>query len=151
MKENKLPGKILVIDDDKALCELLEEDLSRRGHSVWPVLSVIAAREILSQQDIDIVLTDLNMPGISGIDFCAELQRNRLDLPDQLGHEAGRSRPDVHVDVRGPLFVLQAGEGQQPVRVARIEQFFRRGDRVVDRFPNNLQTVNRHERTSMIL
>ena len=81
MKENKLPGKILVIDDDKALCELLEEDLSRRGHSVWPVLSVIAAREILSQQDIDIVLTDLNMPGISGIDFCAELQRNRPDLP----------------------------------------------------------------------
>ncbi len=81
MNENKLPGKILVIDDDKALCELLEEDLSRRGHSVWPVLSVIAAREILSQQDIDIVLTDLNMPGISGIDFCAELQRNRPDLP----------------------------------------------------------------------
>jgi DNA-binding NtrC family response regulator len=81
MKENKLPGKILVIDDDKALCELLEEDLSRRGHSVWPVLSVVAAREILQQQDIDIVLTDLNMPGISGIDFCAELQRNRPDLP----------------------------------------------------------------------
>jgi len=81
MKENKLPGKILVIDDDKALCELLEEDLSRRGHSVWPVLSVVAAREILHQQNIDIVLTDLNMPGISGIDFCAELQRNRPDLP----------------------------------------------------------------------
>jgi DNA-binding NtrC family response regulator len=81
MKENKLPGKILVIDDDKALCDLLEEDLSRRGHSVWPVLSVVAAREILHQQDIDIVLTDLNMPEISGIDFCAELQRNRPDLP----------------------------------------------------------------------
>ena len=81
MKENNLPGKILVIDDDKALCELLEEDFSRRGHSVWTALNVVAAREILHQQDIDIVLTDLNMPGISGIDFCAELQRNRPDLP----------------------------------------------------------------------
>ncbi|MCK5826154.1 MAG: sigma-54-dependent Fis family transcriptional regulator [Desulfuromusa sp.] len=81
MKENKLPGKILIIDDDKALCELLEEDLGRRGHSVYPALNVVAAREILQQQEIDLVLTDLNMPGISGIDFCAELQRNRPDLP----------------------------------------------------------------------
>ncbi len=81
MKENNLPGKILVIDDDKALCELLEEDLSRRGHSIRTALNVAAAREILHQQDIDIVLTDLNMPGTSGIDFCAELQHNRPDLP----------------------------------------------------------------------
>ncbi len=81
MKQNNLPGKILVIDDDKALCELLEEDFSHRGHTIWTALNVVSAREILYQQDIDIVLTDLNMPGISGIDFCAELQRNRPDLP----------------------------------------------------------------------
>ena len=31
MKENKLPGKILLIDDDNALCELLEEDLRARA------------------------------------------------------------------------------------------------------------------------
>ena len=81
MTVNNLPGKILVIDDDQALCELLEEDFNRRGHSVRTALNVVAAREILQQQEIDIVLTDLNMPGVSGIDFCAELQRNRPDLP----------------------------------------------------------------------
>ncbi|MCD6187110.1 MAG: sigma-54-dependent Fis family transcriptional regulator [Desulfuromusa sp.] len=81
MTVNNLPGKILVIDDDRALCELLEEDLSRRGHSVWTALKVVDAREILHQQDIDIVLTDLNMPEISGIEFCAEIQSNRPDLP----------------------------------------------------------------------
>lgn len=79
--ENNLPGKILVIDDDRALCELLEEDLSRRGHSVWTALKVVEAREVLHQHEIDIVLTDLNMPEISGIDFCAELHDNRPDLP----------------------------------------------------------------------
>ena len=81
MRENNLPGKILVIDDDRALCELLEEDLSRRGHRVWTALKVVDARELLHQHEIDIVLTDLNMPGISGIDFCAELHDNRPDLP----------------------------------------------------------------------
>ncbi len=81
MMENNLSGRILVIDDDQALCELLEEDLSRRGHRVWKALKVVEARGLLHQQEIDIVLTDLNMPGISGIDFCAELHDNRPDLP----------------------------------------------------------------------
>ncbi|MFK5927760.1 MAG: sigma-54 dependent transcriptional regulator [Desulfuromusa sp.] len=79
--ENNLPGKILIVDDDRALCELLEEDLSRRGHHVMTALKVVEARELLHQQEVDIVLTDLNMPGISGIDFCAELKANRPDLP----------------------------------------------------------------------
>ncbi len=81
MTENNLPGRILVIDDDQALCELLEEDLSRRGHRIWTALKVTDARKLLHQQDIDVVLTDLNMPGTSGIEFCAELHSNRPDLP----------------------------------------------------------------------
>ncbi len=81
MTENNLPGRILVLDDDKALCELLEEDLNRRGNRVWTALSVAAARELLRQEEIDVVLTDLNMPGTSGIEFCAELHSNRPDLP----------------------------------------------------------------------
>ena len=81
MTEAKLPGRILVIDDDQALCELLVEDLARRGHTPASALRVDAARELLHQQEFDVVLTDLNMPGTSGIDFCAELQENRPDLP----------------------------------------------------------------------
>jgi DNA-binding NtrC family response regulator len=81
MTETSLIGRILVIDDDLALGELLDEDLSRRGHQVWARQSVADAREILHEQEIDIVLTDLNMPGTSGIDFCAEVNENRPDLP----------------------------------------------------------------------
>ncbi len=77
----ELPGKIMVIDDDRALSELLEEDLTRRGHQVWTALNVIDARKLLNRHEIDLVLTDLNMPGTSGIDFCAELHTNRPDLP----------------------------------------------------------------------
>lgn len=81
MTETKLPGRVLIIDDDQALCELLVEDLCRRGHSVLSARRVDEARELLHQKEIDVVLTDLNMPGTSGIDFCAELQENRPDLP----------------------------------------------------------------------
>ena len=79
--KDKLLGKIMVIDDDHALGELLEEDLKRRGHQVWLADKVSVARTLLQQHDIDIVLTDLNMPETSGIEFCAELHDNRPDLP----------------------------------------------------------------------
>lgn len=74
-------GRILVIDDDQPLCELLEEDLRRRGHQVRTTLRVDQARELLHREEFDLVLTDLNMPGTNGIDFCAELHGNRPDLP----------------------------------------------------------------------
>jgi len=81
MSLERLTGRILVIDDDKALCELLDEDLRRRGYRVDTALRVEQARQLLHQEEFDIVLTDLNMPGTSGIDFCAELHGNRPDLP----------------------------------------------------------------------
>lgn len=81
MNKVKLPGRILIVDDDRPLCELLEEDLSHRGHRVWTALKVADARDVIHREEIDVVLTDLNMPGISGIDFCAELSENRPDLP----------------------------------------------------------------------
>ncbi len=81
MTETNLPGRILVIDDDQSLCELLVEDLSRRGHILSSALRVDEARELLHKEEVDVVLTDLNMPGTSGIDFCAELHANRPDLP----------------------------------------------------------------------
>jgi len=81
MSGTRLNGRMLVVDDDQALCDLLQEDLTRRGHQVWTARSVKQARELLHQQEVDLVLTDLNMPGSSGIDFCAELHGNRPDLP----------------------------------------------------------------------
>jgi len=81
MSLSPLPGRILIIDDDQPLCDLLEEDLQRRGHSPQTALRVDQARELLHREEFDIVLTDLNMPGTNGIDFCAELHGNRPDLP----------------------------------------------------------------------
>jgi DNA-binding NtrC family response regulator len=81
MSERPPTGHLLVVDDDPALCELLEEILSARGHRVESALNVAAALDVLQRKEIDVVLTDLNMPGESGIAFCAGLQANRPDLP----------------------------------------------------------------------
>jgi two-component system response regulator HydG len=60
--------KILMIDDDKSFCELLIIILERKGYSVEYVISGELGLEKLSTAHYDVVLTDLRMSGMSGMD-----------------------------------------------------------------------------------
>lgn len=70
MNQNKEQKYIsmLVVDDEDAFRELLVKRLERRGISTTQASSAHEALEKLSQRHIDIVLLDVKMPGISGIE-----------------------------------------------------------------------------------
>ncbi len=70
---------MLVVDDDPAIRELCLEALAPEGFEMHEAARAEAALEIISGGRIDIVLTDLNMPGLSGIDL---LRRIRQDSPE---------------------------------------------------------------------
>lgn len=73
-------GSILIVDDQQSMCEMLETDLRLRGHRTQWCQSATAALDIVREQDIDVVLTDVRMPGTSGLQLCDELQRTRPDI-----------------------------------------------------------------------
>jgi len=60
--------RILVVDDEKAICNLLETFFSRDGHDVKSVSSGSEAIKLLKNEKYDVVLTDLIMPDLSGLD-----------------------------------------------------------------------------------
>jgi len=62
------PAKLLVADDDPGLRESLERTLTREGYSVVVASDGQAALERLQGGGIDLVLTDLKMPGLSGLE-----------------------------------------------------------------------------------
>lgn len=74
-------GRILIVDDDQGMCEMLETDLSLRGYSVDWRQSAKAALQLVGEEDVDVVLTDVRMPGTSGLQLCDELHRTRPDIP----------------------------------------------------------------------
>lgn len=74
-------GRILVVDDDQGMRDLLQEDLGRRGHQVLAAANVSAALEHFKKNPVDVVLTDLNMPGGGGIELCQALHQRAPDLP----------------------------------------------------------------------
>jgi two-component system, NtrC family, response regulator GlrR len=67
-------GRILVVDDEPNICRLLERYLGRLGHVVQTASSVPEAVERLTIERFDLVLTDLRLPGPSGLDLLVEVK-----------------------------------------------------------------------------
>ena len=76
-----MSGRILIVDDDQNMCELLEADLSRRGFQISCFTSANEAFHALQEKEFDTVLTDLQMPGMDGLDLCNRIVLNRPDVP----------------------------------------------------------------------
>ena len=69
-------GRVLIVDDDRDMCEMLASDLGDAEYeAVWSTNSE-QGLELALAQDFDAVITDLNMRGLNGIDFCHRLSQN---------------------------------------------------------------------------
>jgi two-component system response regulator PilR (NtrC family) len=60
---------ILVVDDERSICELLEITFRKEGHKVEVAHNVEAAKRKLESQIFDVVISDVRMPGESGMDL----------------------------------------------------------------------------------
>jgi two-component system response regulator AtoC len=76
-----MKGRVLVVDDDKSMTELLSERLRKRQFEVTTAQGAAEARVAFDAAGPDVVVTDLNMPGQSGIQFCEWVVTNRSDTP----------------------------------------------------------------------
>jgi len=76
-----MTARVLLVDDDPSLCETLEIGLRKRGHTVVSCRSAAEAQLALGGSDFDVVVTDLNMREVSGIELCRRSVANRPDLP----------------------------------------------------------------------
>ena len=79
----KVPPRVLVVDDEADLRELLELTLIRMGLGVDLADGVSAAKRLLTQQRYDLCLTDMRMTGgdADGLDLVHHIQALHLDLP----------------------------------------------------------------------
>ena len=73
--------RVLIVDDDRPFCETLEIGLQKHAFdATWATTADAAFAQLLTE-DIDVVLTDLNMPGVDGIALCQKISANRPDVP----------------------------------------------------------------------
>jgi putative nucleotidyltransferase with HDIG domain len=71
--------RILVVDDEDTICRLLDSVLSHQGYQVTSVRDGSEALEELRYSDFDLILTDLKMPGVDGLEL---LRQSRTLFPE---------------------------------------------------------------------
>jgi len=67
---------ILVVDDAKNTLEVLQRNLTSKGYRVFTASGVVEAIKILDAAPIDLVITDLKMPKVSGLDLVRHVREN---------------------------------------------------------------------------
>lgn len=68
-------GKVLVVDDQLAVRETMEEILKREGYQVASAEGSEQALEAMRKESFDVLLTDVRMPGMSGLDLVNEARK----------------------------------------------------------------------------
>lgn len=70
------PIKVLIVDDEEVMRSLMIKILEKAGYKVITANGGIAARQILAEQPIDLVLSDVKMPDMNGFDLLKEIKAN---------------------------------------------------------------------------
>ncbi len=80
MPNSQIKEKILIVDDSPATLEVIQRNLSVKGYHTFTASGVSAAIEVLEATHIDLVITDLKMPGPSGLELVKHVRENYADM-----------------------------------------------------------------------
>jgi two-component system response regulator HydG len=135
-----LNGSVLIVDDERSMCELLDTDLRLRGFSTESFTSAADAWQALANAEYDVVLTDVKMPGTSGIELCTNLASHRPDVPvvvmtafGSLDAAIAAIRAGAYDFVTKPIEMdLLAVSLQRAVKHRRMQQRIRRLSETVE-------------------
>ncbi|MGB0682238.1 MAG: ATP-binding protein [Magnetovibrionaceae bacterium] len=117
---------ILVIEDDPVNAQVISAFLKKDDHEVHLATTAEAGLDLLTQLDVDLVLSDLRLPEMSGIDVARSLQKSGLPviivtanvMPEDVTacHDAGVlsvvPKPLVLADIRAAVRLACTGEGE---------------------------------------
>lgn len=111
------PGSVLVVDDHAAARESVSDVLRQAGYAVRGLASAVEAVALLESHAFDVVITDLQMPGMDGLEFIRQIARRRL--PTQVIMVTG------HATIASAVDAMRLGAFdylEKPFDANRLEQ-----------------------------
>jgi DNA-binding response OmpR family regulator len=100
-------ARILIIDDDDALRGVIAQNLELAGHTAIEASDGRQGVDVFHVTKIDLVLTDLVMPGKEGVETIIELHRERPDLPI-IAMSGGMPRSAMYLEIAAKLGARRA-------------------------------------------
>ncbi len=78
--EDQLAAKVILVDDEEEFIDLMSQRLEARGLKVVAVTSGEKAVAMANDQNFDVAIVDLAMPGIDGIETLKQIKARRPDM-----------------------------------------------------------------------
>jgi len=114
MNRDKASIRILVVDDDLRLLNLLEDTLATIGYTTTTVKSAGEAIDLLSKKIYDLIITDISMPQMDGFELLNKIRKNYPNLP--VIFITGAARPE-YIGKANPEGFLA-----KPFRISNLEE-----------------------------
>ena len=105
---------ILLIEDDIAVQEMLKKTLEREGYQVTTASNGRIGLREYNNQAFDVVITDLIMPDMEGMETIISLKKDNPDVKIIAMSGGGLNNPDEYLDVARKLGAIKAFE--KPLR-----------------------------------
>lgn len=99
MKDYK--GKVLIVDDEPVICKLLAHLVEKDGFIPLTAPDAMVALSIFAEENLDVLLTDIMMPDVSGIDLLKQVRVMDPDLPVVM--------ITAHADIPGAVEAIKLG------------------------------------------
>lgn len=117
--------KILIIEDDRNLLNELREFLENNGYEVASVDNFLKASEIALEMRPDLVILDINLPGISGFDICRKI-KEKSNIPVLML----TSRVGIEDEIKG----LEIGADEYLAKPVDTRRLILRMEKLLDLF-----------------
>jgi two-component system response regulator AtoC len=72
---------VFIVDDEREMVDLIALGLKKRGFTMVPFNNGADAVAAIAQHDVDVIVTDLNMKGMTGLELCQQVVADRPDIP----------------------------------------------------------------------
>jgi two-component system response regulator HydG len=113
--------RVLVVDDEPSVLLTLAANLELEGFEVETAETGARALEVVAARELDLVFSDIRMPGLSGIDLFRQVKRLRPELPMIL-NTAFFSESEVRAAVREGVFAVLP----KPIDIDQVSALLRR-------------------------
>ena len=130
--------KILIIEDEKDLVKGLKMNLVDEGYKVDYALDGKEGLEKAMGENPDLILLDIMLPGMDGLEICKELRRNKIDIPILMLTAKGEEIDKViGLEIGADDYISKPFSIRE--LLARIKAHLRRENRSVDMVPGVIQ------------
>jgi two-component system response regulator HydG len=118
-------GRILIVDDSPKTLEVLQRNLDAKGYTVFTARNVSDALGVLEAETVDLVITDLKMPGESGLDLVRYVNEN-LKITEVMVITG-------YPSVQGAVTAVKTGAEESLAKPFTDEELFSAVDRSFDK------------------